>query len=110
MKKLYRLQGHREFRALLSRGRRRDAPLFRIIFKQSDLVHSRYAFVASRAVDKRSAARHRLIRRAREWARKQPSRAASKFDIAIFFKKDAARAPRKIFYEELDKTFSEITR
>lgn len=103
MKKDYRLRAAKDLRILIRWGRRVETPLFRLVYRPNRLSRARFAFVASLAVDKRFSVRNRLRRRAGEWIRKRPEFMKKPIDAAIFFKKESARAPRKKFYEELEK-------
>lgn len=108
MKKLGRLAQARDFKLLLGRGRRIESPLFRVVVRPNRLPFSRFAFVAARAVEKRSVVRNRLRRRAREWIRARAPLTLPSVDCAIIFKKEAAKAKRDDFYEELRKTTGRI--
>ncbi len=92
----------------LRAGRRIDAPLLRLIYRKNSALHGRFAFIIPKAVDKRSAARNRIRRRAREWVRVQPRILAAPFDIAIFFDKKAAAAPRRALKENLETVFERL--
>lgn len=107
MKKIFRLKSEQDFRNLFRGGKKMETRLFRIIAHKNRLGFPRFAFVASKAVDKRAVRRNLLRRRAREWIRKNLS-ASLPFDAAIYFKKEAAGATKKEFYEELAKTIAKI--
>lgn len=108
MKKDYRLRAAKDLRILIREGRRVETPLFRLIYWPNGLARARFAFVASLAVDKRFSIRNRLRRRAREWIRKRPEFMKKSVDAAIFFKKKSVLAPRKKFYEELEKLLQHL--
>ena len=99
---IHRLQSAKDFRALFRLGRRRETRLFKLIVLPNRFSYSRFAFIASKIVDKRAVVRNRLRRRCREWIRVHflPS-SGSGMDIAIFFKKDARTATKKEFYNDL---------
>jgi len=99
-----------DFRLLFSRGRRVESPLFCVISRENNLSRSRLAFVASRVVAKRAVTRNRLRRRAREWYRKRADLFRVPVDLAVVFKKDAARATRDSFYEGLERSTSTLLR
>lgn len=105
MKKIYRLTDEVNFRRLFQKGQKIESKFFRLVTGKNSREHSRFAFITSRSLDKRSVVRNRLRRRAREWIRKnavlnRPS------DTAIIFKKEAVTASKKQFYEELAKIFA----
>ena len=102
--RLQRLATRNDFQTLFSRGARVESASFRVIWRKNSLAHSRFAFVASRAVSKHAVVRNRLRRRAREWYRKHLDVIRVPVDLAIIFKKNAKAATRKKFYEELERT------
>lgn len=53
--------------------------------------------------------RNRLRRRAREWVRMHVSSLPEPVDIALFFKKEAAQATKKEFYEDIANMFRQYT-
>lgn len=53
--------------------------------------------------------RNRLRRRAREWVRMHGTSLPEPVDIALFFKKEAVRATKKEFYEDLAHVFRQYT-
>ncbi len=98
-----RLAGARNFTLLFRRGKKKDFGAFRVAGRRNSLSYARFAPVTPRAVDRRASVRNRLRRRAREWFRKQEDLMSAPVDIAVIFTKDAARLPRKKFYELLGK-------
>lgn len=108
MKKQLRLRDYRDFRGVFRRGGRREGKLFRVVYIPNGKVSSRFAFIAPRSVDKRAVLRNTLRRRAREWVRGHLEELRKPFDVAVIFKKEAALATRKNFYEELARIFREI--
>jgi ribonuclease P protein component len=105
MKGKHRLKSQADFLAILRKGFRTESPLFRLLYRPNGLSFARFAFVASRAVDKRAVTRNLLKRRVREWIRTHPEFVFKPYDAALFFKKEAASSPRKKFYEELEAIF-----
>lgn len=110
MEKVVALRASADFRLLYRWGRKTESPLFRIIVRRNTLSHSRLAFVAAKAINKRATVRNRLRRRAREWVRKHVSAPSEPVDMGIFFKKEAVIAPRKLFYGELEQTIKQALR
>ena len=108
MDKKRHLRENKDFYRLFRSGKRFESPLFRVVVKPNALLYSRWAFIAPKSLDKRSTARNRLRRRAREWIRKHTENTSGRYDAAILFKKAALQAPRQKFYEELDKTIRKI--
>lgn len=102
---IHRLQSAKDFRMLFRLGRRRETNLFRITTLPNHLPYSRFAFIASKTVDKRAVARNRLRRRCREWIRIHFSAKIYNMDIVIFFKPEAGRATKKEFYSSLADLF-----
>jgi ribonuclease P protein component len=107
MRRIHRLRD-KDIQMVLRRGRRVTSPLFRVVARENKYSYSRFAFVASRAVDKRAVKRNLLRRRAREWIRKQPALVRLSYDMVIIFTKGAVQAPKKHFYEELDTVYRKI--
>lgn len=81
----------------------------RVTVLANRLSHARLALVAPRAIEKRAVFRNRLRRRTSEWIRRNAVLGLS-LDIAIFFKREAAVAPRRKLYEELRKIFGKYTK
>lgn len=102
IRKHYRLCGAEEIKLLFTKGKRIESPLFRIIFRENALSHARFLFVTPKAIEKRAVARNRIRRRAREWLYGSSVPQLS-LDVALVFKKDAIKSPRKFFYEELSR-------
>lgn len=109
MIKIHRLQSAKDFRLLFRFGHRRESHCFKLSVLPNNLLFSRFAFIASKAVDKRAVMRNRLRRRAREWVRIHVSSFPEPVDIALFFKKEAKRATKKEFYEDLAHIFRQYT-
>ncbi|MBI4224750.1 MAG: ribonuclease P protein component [Candidatus Sungbacteria bacterium] len=110
MPPVQRLAAAGDFRLLFSRGMRFESPLFRLVWRKNNLPYSRFGFVCSKAVAKQAVVRNRLRRRSREWYRKRPELFTSPVDLAVIFKKDAARATRSLFYEELKRSSTRVLR
>ncbi|MBI3442573.1 MAG: ribonuclease P protein component [Candidatus Sungbacteria bacterium] len=110
MQRTQRLAAANDFQLLFSRGRRFESALFRLVWRKNDLPCSRFVFVASKAVSKRAVIRNRLRRRVREWYGKQGELFPAPVDLALIFKKDAARATRASFYEELRRSTAILLR
>lgn len=110
MGRIHRLRGNAAFKLLREEGRVAHSRLFRILTRPNGLHYLRLALVAPRSIDKRSTARNRVRRRAREWIRTHHSLLASSRDLVIVFKGEALRAPRRTFYAELAKTIGAVTR
>lgn len=110
MPSVQRLAAAADFRLLFSRGMRVESPLFRLVWRKNGLTHSRFGFICSKAVSKRAVVRNRLRRRSREWYRKQPELFLSPVDLALILKKDAVKATRAAFYEELERSTAHLLR
>lgn len=109
MIRINRIGREKDFQLLFLKGRRRESRFFRLTVLPNTLTFSRFAFIASKNVDKRAVVRNRLRRRSREWMRKNLISFPRGLDIALFFKKDAKNAVKKEFYEDLAKLFENIT-
>ncbi len=107
MKKEYSLRSENNFKLLFTKGRRLDTRLFRIVARRNNLAHSRFAFVASRSIEKRAVLRNQAKRRAKEWVWRHQEFFPVAVDVALVFKKEAIVSPKKTFYEELRKTFAQ---
>jgi ribonuclease P protein component len=109
MRRRFRLSKRNDFKPLFTDGKRIESSLFRLAYRRNLIGHVRLALVTSRSVDKRATVRNRLRRRAKEWLRAQEERMRQPLDVAIIFKKEAAKAPRKKFYEELKRSFNRVS-
>ena len=105
------LRSAKDFRVLFRLGRRIETRFFKLIILPNKTSSTRFAFIASKMVDKRAVVRNRLRRRCREWIRTHvlslPALHGS-MDIAILFKKDAGLATKKEFYSDLAGLFHKI--
>lgn len=110
MKLKHRLRDGKDIRRLYKLGRRIDTPLFRFIFSKNELCVFRVAFVVPRSIEKRATLRNRLRRRAGEWIRRKPEILRLSLDLALLFKKEATKATRRVFYNELEELFKKILR
>lgn len=63
---------------------------------------SRFAFVVSRSVSRKSNKRALLRRRASEWIRKHAGSIAVGYDVVFIFKQGSAEATRQGFYSGLE--------
>ncbi len=95
------------------RSKRIESSLFRLIVLPPGQTRSLWErkpliLITPRSIDKRAVLRNRLRRRAREWGYRHPEFFKKGRSAAIFFKKEAIRAPRNKFYEELKKAFSGV--
>ena len=109
MKKIFRLrQG--EISTLFRRSAQLEFRSFRVRARKNFLSHARFALVVPKSVDKRSTARNRLRRMAREWIRKNRVVPAKSLDVVLTFKKEAAASSGQEFYAELSSIFDELNR
>lgn len=107
-KKIHTLRLQKDFNNAFRKGKRLESPCFRTIIASNNLSYSRFAFIASRQVDKRSSVRNTVRRRTREWVRKNTPKTDNHKDILFFFNKNSVSCERPEFYEELEKIIKKI--
>lgn len=105
---LHALKDKTDFSLVLQKGRRLETGLFRFYFRPNGLGYQRFAFLVSRAVDKRAVVRNSLRRRAKEWVRKNKVGSDRDLDVIISLKPQTKPRPQKEFYEELAKALAKI--
>ena len=110
MRRESRLRAPGDLKTLFTKGRKLDSGLFRLTVRRNSLSHSRFVFVASRAVEKRAVRRNRIRRRAREWLRRNFHPLQGQVDLALIFKKEAFASTKQKFYEELSRTIARALR
>jgi len=110
MEKVHRLRERKDFTHLFRTGRRVHTPFFSFVVAPSGKKNTRVACVVSKSTAKSAVVRNRLRRRIKEWFRLRAPRPRDPADIAIIVTKEALRAPRALFYEELEKGIKKCVR
>jgi len=110
MKKVHRLREQKDFNRLFRTGRRVHTPFFSFVVGKTDTKETRLACIVSKSTVKSAVVRNRLRRRVKEWFRLRAPRPRDPADIAIIVTKEALRAPRALFYEELEKGIKKCVR
>ncbi len=103
MKRIFHFRRGGDIKNVLRSGRRVETPLVSVLFARQYTESPRYAFIASRAIDKRAVVRNRLRRRAREWFRKRDDFKKNHCDIVMIFKKAARDVPRAALYSDFEE-------
>ena len=88
-----RFRNRRQLRHLLNAGRRFRTPLGTAVTTPSPRGRGRILFVVSKAVAKKSSARHRIKRQLDAWAMEQVQKFLSQRDIVVFVSPAAAASP-----------------
>lgn len=98
-----RLRRGPDIQTVLRRGRTVSNTLATLRFIRRLGGPSRFAFIVSREVSKKSSSRNLIRRRASELIRKHSNELASGYDAVFIFKKGITALSRKNFYRALEE-------
>lgn len=107
--KKFRLYGKEDFRRMY-RGpfRRASWKYGSVVYVKNNIFHSRFAFVVSSRVSKKSTVRNLLKRRTSEWLRNNFRRVVAGYDVVFIFSKSATAARPAGFVEDLERLLISI--
>jgi ribonuclease P protein component len=104
LKRKYRLP----VRANLAHSSSRKSQTFRLMISQNNLTFSRFGFVVSKKVDKRSVVRNRTKRVLRSCIEEMREKIIEGYDMLFILQKNAVGQKKDAFCNEINKLFTDM--